>query len=144
MSNLAEVPVTQLALKIQRAIDHENISVNQLARDIDMTYEYTRRLVKGINTPSKLLLKTLAHRFAWDFDEVYRTLVQDKFRLANGKAGAVAQEFDPEVEPFEKAWHFLEDGQKEILLAQLNLFLAQNRRSIRGGGATNSSPTQLS
>ena len=133
MSYPNEVPITQIALKIQQEIDRERISVAQLAKDIDMTYEYTRRLVKGMNSPSKILLKTIAQRFSWDFDEAYALLVQDRFRLANGKEGAIAQELNPEVEPFEKAWHLLDESQKEILVAQFSLFLAQNRRSARGG-----------
>ncbi len=128
-----EIPVTQIALRLREAMDRENISIAQLAQQIDMTYEYTRRLVKGINIPSRALLKVVCARFGWDFDEVYRTVVQDKFRLANGAPGALAQDLNPEVEPFEKAWHLLDIDQKEILLAQFKLFLAQNRRSTRGG-----------
>lgn len=133
MSNPNEVPVTQLALKIQQEIDGRNITINQLAKDLDLTYEYTRRLVKGLNTPSKLLLKVIAPYFGWDLKEAYQTLVEDRFRLANGGEGAMAQKLNPEVEPFEKAWHLLDENQKEILLAQFTLFLAQNRRSTRGG-----------
>ena len=128
-----EVATTQIAHRLQQAMDRENLSLHDMTKEFEMSYEYMRRVTKGMNLPSKAVLKHFSHRFRWDYAEMEKLLVQDRFRLKNGAQGAIAQEFDPEVEPFEKSFRFLDKSQKEILLAQLNLFLAQNRRHNRGG-----------
>lgn len=131
--NIEEVPPTQIANLLKQEMDEENLSLNDLAKEFGLTYEYMRRVVRGINVPSKTVLKLLSNRFKWNYKDVEALLVQDRFRLRNGEAGAIAQSFNPEVEPFEKAWHLLEPEQKNLLLQQFNLFLAQNSRHVRGG-----------
>jgi transcriptional regulator with XRE-family HTH domain len=128
-----EVPRTQIAIRLQSAMDNENLSLQDLAKEFDMTYEYMRRLARGLTLPSKTVLKLMSQRFKWDYQGVETELVQDRFRAANGPKGAIAQILNPEVEPFEKAWHLLEEPQKQILRAQFDMFLTQNRRHIRGG-----------
>lgn len=128
-----KVPRTQIALKLQSAMDNERLSLHDLAKEFGMTYEYMRRLVRGLNVPSKTVLRLVSQRFGWDFDEAEKLLVGDRFRMKNGEHGAIAQEINPEVEPFERGWHLLAETQKESLLAQFNLFLAQNRKHVRGG-----------
>jgi hypothetical protein len=128
-----EVATTQIAHRLQQAMDRENLSLHDMTKEFDMSYEYMRRVSKGINLPSKTVLKLFSHRFRWDYAEMEKLLVQDRFRMKNGVQGAIAQEFDPEVEPFEKCFRLLDESQKKILLAQLNLFVTQNRRHNRGG-----------
>lgn len=131
--NIEEVPPTQIAVLLKQEMDEENLTLNDLAKEFGLTYEYIRRVVRGMNTPSKTVLRLFAHKFKWDYKEVEELLVQDRFRLHNGESGAIAQNLNPEVEPFEKAWHLLESGQKDILMQQFNLFLSQNSRHTRGG-----------
>jgi hypothetical protein len=71
--------------------------------------------------------------FGWDFEDAHKLILQNHFRKKNGPEGAIAQKFNPEVEPFEKNWHMLDQAQKDILLAQFNLFLSQNKKHTRGG-----------
>ena len=136
LMNIEEVPPTQIAVLLKQAMDEEKLSLNDLAKEFGLTYEYMRRVARGLNTPSKTILCLFAQRFKWNFKEVEALLVQDRFRLRNGEAGAIAQTFNPEVEPFEKAWHLLGPEQKKILLQQFQLILAQNRRYARGGDNT--------
>ena len=126
-----EVPRTQIAVRLQQAMDAEKFSINDAAREFDLTYEYVRRVVRGLNIPSKTVLILFCQRFKWDYKEMENLLVQDRFRARNGEFGAVAQQFEPEVQPFERGWSMLDSNQKGILLAQLQLFLAQNKRHFR-------------
>jgi|GEM_PF-1359896 len=128
-----EIPKTQIGVLLQQAMDQEGLSIRDLSGQLDMTYEYVRRLTQGMNLPSKTALKLICQRFKWKYSEMEPLLVQDRFRLRNGQYGAIAQEFNPEVEPFERGWNMLEKSQKEILLAQLQHFISQNRRHVRGG-----------
>jgi predicted transcriptional regulator YheO len=131
------VPKTQFALRLQAAMDQENMSLHEAALKFHMSYEYMRRLTLGINNPSSPLLTLLCMHFNWNFDEMEKMIVDDRFRTKYGVHGAIAQQFNPEVEPFEKGWFLLTKTQKEFLLAQFNLYLEQNRRSTRGGKRVN-------
>lgn len=126
-------PKTQISLRLQHAMDQAGMSMRDAAEKFDLTYEYIRRVCKGDTNVSKNVLKVFCHEFGWDYKEMEQLLVDDRFRTRNGVFGAIAQQFNPEVEPFEKGWFLLDQTQKEFLLANLNLFLAQNRRSTRGG-----------
>lgn len=128
-----EIPKTQLAIRIQQAMDSENMSLQDAASAFNLTYEYARRVIRGMNVPSKSVLKLMCQHWKWDYDEMAVLRVQDLFRQKNGVVGAIAQEMSPEVEPFVRGWRLLEPAQKEILLAQLNMFVAGNRKHNRGG-----------
>jgi hypothetical protein len=137
------VPDTQFAVKLLESMDRVGLSIRDLSSELSMTYEYTRRLVRGYNLPSHSCLTLLSMWFGWSLEEIRRMVVQDKFRLRNGPEGAIAQAFNPEVEPFERSWQLLEQAQKSILLAQLEMFIAQNRRHVRGGLITNESTDRV-
>lgn len=128
-----EIPKTQIGVMLQQAMDKEGLLILDVAKEFDLTYEYMRRISRGMNLPSKSVLKLLAQRFGWNFKEVEVLLVQDRFRMKNGEHGGMAQTLNPEVEPFERGWHLLEQAQKDMIMAQFNLFVLQNRRHIRDG-----------
>ena len=125
------IPPTQIAQKIQQAMDERGITLQDLAKHFDMSYEYMRRTVRGETNPSKNFLKLLCLFFGWDAKEMEVLLIQDKFRKHNGPLTLVAQGINPETEPFVRGWDFLEQSQKDILLAQLKMFIEQNRRYTR-------------
>lgn len=128
-----EIPSTQIGLRIRQAMDERGWSMKDLAAELDQSYEFVRRLVRGSALPSTVNLKIICQEFGWDYAAMRTLLVQDRFRVKNGPDGTIAQTVNPEVQPFELSWHMLDKQQKEILLAQLNLFILQNRRSIRSG-----------
>jgi transcriptional regulator with XRE-family HTH domain len=133
VKKIAEVPKTQIALRLQQEMDQRQLTLQDIAKMFDLTYEYVRRLARGDNNVSKNVLWRMSKTFDWDVEEMEKMLVGDRWRQKNGPLGAIAQEFNPEVEPFEKGWHMLDQTQKAFLLANLNLFISQNRRSTRGG-----------
>jgi hypothetical protein len=128
-----ETPKTQIALLVQRSMDEQALSLNDLAGKFGMTYEYTRRVARGDALPSRHALRIIAASLGWDAAEAEKLRVQDHFRLKHGPEGAIAQEFDPEVAPFERQWKLLDATQKALLLTQLRLFVLENRRRVRSG-----------
>lgn len=125
MSN--EVPKTQMAVLLLQVMQEEGLSINDLANEFDMTYEYMRRLVQGKGAMSKPVLRNMAARFKWDYKEVEKLLVQDRFRLKNGEHGALAQEVTPGTEVFVRGWNLLTKRQQDVLTEQLEMFVKQNR-----------------
>ena len=73
------VPNTQFALRLQAAMDQVNMSLHEAALKFNVSYEYMRRLTRGDNNPSKPLLKLLSLEFNWDFDDMDRMIVEDRF-----------------------------------------------------------------
>jgi hypothetical protein len=132
-ANDFEVPKTQIAVKLQQEMDKAGMTMRDLAADLDMTYEFVRRLLRGDSLMSKANLKVMSARFKWNYPEMEKMLVQDRFRRNNGAEGAIAQAFNPEVDPFEKGWALLNDEQKEMLLSQLYTFIRINRHTVRSG-----------
>lgn len=131
--DVGTLPVTQLAIRLQQVLNARGLTIRSFSEEMDMTYEYLRRLLNGTNLPSKNLLKLFCQKFGWDYEEMSELLVQDSFRKRFGEKGAVAQQVNPEVQPFQLGWDLLERAQKDILLAQFNMFIAQNRRHARSG-----------
>jgi transcriptional regulator with XRE-family HTH domain len=140
VKHIAEVPKTQIALRLQQEMDQRGLTLQDVAKMFDLSYEYARRLVRGHNSVSKNVLWRMSKIFDWDVEEMDKLLVGDRWRQKNGPLGAIAQEFDTEVEPFEKGFKMLDQTQKQFLLANLNLFIAQNRRSTRGGKSKDEFP----
>lgn len=128
MADKHDVPVTIFAVRLRQAMEDHGLSLNDLAKETNHSYEYVRRLIRGLNLPSPNLLKLLCQRFKWDLAEMQDTTTQDRFRKRNGPSGVIAQPRNPEIEPFEKGWHLLKPSQKAVLLEQLETFVENNRR----------------
>jgi transcriptional regulator with XRE-family HTH domain len=126
-----ELPVTQVGQKMQEQMDSLGLDIKAVADKLGSTYEYVRRMVRGLSIPSKYMVRNVAQILNIDEKEMEEMMVADNIRLKHGEAGLRVQGKNPELEPFERGWHLLNKQQKEIILTQYKTFVAQQRKHAK-------------
>lgn len=122
---------TMFGQKLQAAMDEKRMEIRDLSDAIGSTYEYVRKLVRGLALPSKYMLKILCDHLKLNFDEMATLVTSDHL---NKKYGGIPLELagkNPAVEPFERNWKHLNKDQRDILLTQLRTFVSNNRKHAR-------------
>lgn len=120
-----------VASELQRLMDQYDppLSIRGLSVKLGVSYEYVRRLVRGLVLPSELASRELARFFGIDC-EVFAALVErDRIAREYGNAYLIPNS-DPELAKLASSWELLTVKQKQALLSQLDLFLAQNLRRV--------------
>jgi ribosome-binding protein aMBF1 (putative translation factor) len=118
---------TLLGEKISEAMDAKGVSIEDLAREMDITYEHARRLSRGEAVPSVLLLKSVCNRLKLDFTEMNRIAVADKIRQKYGDVAVLLAGRKPDMEGMERLWDKLTHEQKETLTTTAQSLVKQNK-----------------
>lgn len=126
-----ELSQTMFGEEMQKRMDEKSLSIKDVADGAGSTYEYIRKLVRGISLPSKYMINTLATVLDWDSDDMLRLMASDQIRKKHGNIPLELSGKNPELDPFEKAWPMLSKQEKEILLGQLNTFVRQYKKHKR-------------
>jgi hypothetical protein len=130
-----EPSATLFGQKMQEHMDTLHLEIRDVADQVGSTYEYMRKLVRGLSLPSKYMVGTLSGVLQWDKEEMMRLMAADRIRKEHGDIPLELSGKNPKVEPFERGWDRLTEQQQEILLGQLNTFLKQNRKHKVGAPA---------
>lgn len=117
---------TGLSWKLEASLSEKGVGLNELSRAIGPSYEYFRKMVRGMSVPTDPLLRLVAAFFGWDWEETRQLAATDRMRIKYGKMGITAHGLNPEVQKFHMSWEYLTDAQKTFLLSQLQSFLALN------------------
>jgi hypothetical protein len=104
------------------------VSLGDLAKKLGASYEYSRRLVRGLSVPSKHFIVSISHLFGVDAEELEQLAKRDRMKAQFGADAMIPDSLNPEVEPFNRSWHLLNDAQKDALLGMLKQFLSSNRK----------------
>jgi hypothetical protein len=104
----------------------------ELAAVADISYEHSRKMVRGLAVPTKHIIRALANYFSVDAAELQAVASADKFQRKFGK-DAPGSIFNPEVAPFAENWGRLTEAQKLALLSHLEAFVAQNLPDTSAG-----------
>ena len=124
---------TRFGEMLQNAMADKGLSIRDLAEQIGSTYEYMRKLVRGLALPSKYMLNTLHQLLSFDIEEAHKLITADKIEKEHGSIPLELSGKDPELEPFERGWKWLTKQQKSALLEQFRGFIVQNKKHrIRG------------
>jgi transcriptional regulator with XRE-family HTH domain len=121
---------TLLGQKIQEHMDNSEpkMEIRDLADKVGSTYEYIRRIVRGMSLPSKYMLRSLCSALAIPIAEAEQLVAADRIRKENGQAALALTGLNPEIEPINKVWTWLTPEQKNMLTAQAKSLASQNRK----------------
>src|SRR5947209_10318698 len=72
-----------------KALNENNLPLVEFARKVGQNYEYMRKVVRGLNTPSKLLLPVLCNALHLDHEQM-TVLVMEDFLVKKYGEKAVA------------------------------------------------------
>lgn len=128
-----EMSQTMFGEEMQKHMDALNLSIRDVAEKAGSTYEYTRKLVRGLSLPSKYMINTLATVLGWDAAEMHRLMTSDRIRKEHGDIPLELAGKNPEILPIERAWEFLTQQEKDIILAQVQTFVRQHKKHQRQG-----------
>jgi transcriptional regulator with XRE-family HTH domain len=99
--------------------------IQNLADDLQLSFEHARKLVKGLAIPTDLRCEAIARVFDVDPAELIEIAEAEKFHKKYGKT-ALAPNFNPELAAFSSAWGLLTDTQKSSLLGSLKRMVSEN------------------
>ncbi len=94
-----------------------------------MTYEHSRKLVRGESFPSKFLLKEICNRLDLNFEAMEKKLVSDKIRKQHGTIPLELAGKDPRFENFEHVLMKLNPLQVEELYVLAHVMAQRNETS---------------
>jgi transcriptional regulator with XRE-family HTH domain len=114
---------TRLAEIVVEAMDRNKMSIKALATRLDITYEHTRRMVKGETTPSKHILKDTAEILGINYRDLERLATADRIVHRFGKLPLELTGKNPDLEPMERLWPKLDAHQQEELMAMAQLMV---------------------
>ncbi len=123
-----EQSATRFGEMLQNVMADKDMTIRSLSEEIGSTYEYIRKLVRGLALPSKYMLNTLAQVLKFDIDAAHRLIAADKIEKEHGTIPLELSGKDPELEPLERGWKNLTQQQKDVLMMQFKEFIATNKK----------------
>lgn len=129
----AEVEPTRLqfATMVVNRLEEMNWPVMKLAKELETTYEHTRKLTKSAAFPSRLLLKQICSLLKLDFHEMDRLVIADKIQRKYGSIPAELAGKSPRFTEIERLLPNITDEQFEIIKGQLQGWDRVNRAAKR-------------
>lgn len=130
-------PKTDLALAIYSRMRELDMSVKDLAGQLEVVYETIRQIAAGDRPPSKRLLRDICTALRLDFKRLDLLLANQKLK----KLGGVPVELsarNPELSRIEAQWQFLTSQQKDHVnwlvdsFAQKNAVASKPPRHLKG------------
>lgn len=129
-TNLDIAPSTMLSDLISGHMEEKNLSIRGLAEKIRVTYEHTRRIVRGESVPSPLALMAICQELDINYKEAEKLSVAAKIQATYGNIPAEISGKNPELEPIERVWGRLTSQQKRDAI---NMILGWARANKAAG-----------
>lgn len=125
--------VPRLAEMIKEQMQDRGVTIIDLAKKLDLSYEHARRIVRGM-IPSRFVLKAICEELKLPYKQVLDLANADKITEKYGELPAVMAGKKPSMEPLERVWDDIsEDQQKDIIaMAQGWAKRARARRAHLG------------
>ena len=107
---------TKLSKIISDRMDERGVTINQLAEKLDIVYEHTRRIVRGIVVPSKFVLKAICEELKLPYKELLDMAKEAKMMDEYGDVALKLAGKKPSMQPLERIWDDLTtEQQKDII-----------------------------
>lgn len=115
---------------ITEAMKEKGLGINDLAKQLDTSYEHMRRIVRGEGTPSKFVLKALCLALKLPYRELQDLVSADAIQRKYGTLPLVMAGKKPGMEPLERVWDDLTEQQQQDILAMAQSW-AKRAKSAR-------------
>lgn len=115
-----EMEATRLSNAITAAMEDRGVSIRDLAKKIEVTYEHMRRIVRGAGEPSKYVLKLICDELKLPYKELLDVAKATEMQEKYGDLPVVLAGKKPGMEPIDRVWDQLTEDQQEgmVVLAQ--------------------------
>jgi hypothetical protein len=123
MSKNEKVINPKVAFAATKALDHmkddKDTSLHDLKKELSMSYEHTRKLVRGLAFPSPNTLKVMCKFLGLDFEEMSRYTTEAQIKLKHGKAAESLFEVPEDAQDIMTGWAHLTPDQKRDATAMV-------------------------
>jgi transcriptional regulator with XRE-family HTH domain len=110
-----------------QALNEKGVSIRELSKMTGSTYEYMRRLVRGLSLPSKYMARIICEELNLDLEKIEQIISKDQVRVKYGdEMLADLEKEDSELGALISAWKGLSEEHKRVLLRQANLWKNQD------------------
>lgn len=117
----------RFSLELQKRMDEVGVSIRDVALNTGATYEHIRRIVRGLVTPSKYLLKEICVFLQMDLSEAQELVAADQLTKKYGTMPERLAGKIEDLQPLEILWPYLTDEQKQTLTVQAKTLVERNR-----------------
>jgi len=130
----------QFAIAISERLAEKDWDMADLARRIGTSYEYSRRLSKGLVLPSHDLLKKICEVLELDREKMWTLVIADKIKQKYGNLPFALTGKDPRFMELEPLLSKLTQEQYETMLAMVEVLADRNRMTEASGASVEVPP----
>jgi hypothetical protein len=117
----------QFAMAISERLAVKDWDMADLSRRIDVSYEFARKLVKGLVFPSRELLNRICEVLELDREKMWGLAVADKIKKKYGSLPSTLTGKEPRFAELEPLLPRLTQEQFETMLAMVEVLANRNR-----------------
>jgi transcriptional regulator with XRE-family HTH domain len=119
-------PTAKFGQEMVARMDALHLSVRELARRAQTSYEHIRKIIHGSAFPSKYLLRSLCDLLRLDLPEMERMLVAERIKRKYGVVTEEPARNDSGLQTLEDRWRLLTPAQQADVLATLEDLVRRN------------------
>lgn len=106
---------TKTGATINALLEQHGLSIRDFAIQLDMTYEFARKIIRGESLPSKPMLKQVAAEFEIEVTPLLKDLVADQITKRYGTVPLELAQKKPGMAAIERHWDALTTEQQKDL-----------------------------
>lgn len=131
MKNVKHKPVSHTWLQeaLTEAMEKKGITILDLAKKLELSYEHTRRYVRGESVPSNMALREICAYLELPYEELKVKATADKMMDKYGDLPLVLAGKNPSMEPLEHVWKDLTEGQQQDIISMAQAWAKRERAS---------------
>lgn len=103
---------TRLGDLISKKLAEKDLEILDLAKELEVSYEHARRIVKGLGVPSKPILRIICTYLGMNYKEAEKMVTVDKIQKKYGGIPLELSNKKPGLEPIERVWDSLTPSQQ--------------------------------
>jgi transcriptional regulator with XRE-family HTH domain len=127
MANNDQDTSTDLSIRISDAMEERGVSIRDLAKKLDLSYEHVRRIVRGITIPSTALLLMMCSELGLDKTAMLAAARMTKVLKDYGGIPPELIGHKAGLEPIERVWDRLTDDQQKDAVTMIEGWARRNR-----------------
>jgi transcriptional regulator with XRE-family HTH domain len=111
-----ETTTPRLAEMVSERMEQLGITIDKLAKAVDISYEHARRIVRGMCVPSRFVLKAICEELNLPYKQLLDNANADRITEKYGDLPTLMAGKKPSLEPLERVWDDLTEDQQQDLI----------------------------
>jgi transcriptional regulator with XRE-family HTH domain len=123
------VPEADFATVLALRMKERNISIRELATQSHLSYEFIRKLVRGLSVPSRPVLEGICGVLGLNSTQMARLVDMARLRINYGPILEELTGRTPALGKAEQFWSQLKPEQREMVIELMSAMTRKNRES---------------